>query len=225
MKKESFLRKAVKVITPILCALTVTLAGFSYSTLNVSAAEVGSFTLTYTTYESNVNAIRFNNDADLVMVKVAENVEGTLDGNTYTGDKYAFLYYNPPTTVGIVNSTPRYFYNGYAPVDGSGGGYYNYAYHIDDLSPDLSAYAWSTVFTLNDTNIPVFDTWEDAKEYVANLPPAEDDVINQSWVSQTVELVRSVMALFTEFPLNVLLIASLCFVAFDLFSRARSAAV
>lgn len=50
-------------------------------------------------------------------------------------------------------------------------------------------------------------------------------VINTSIVAELVELVKTVMGLFSEFPLNVLLIASLCFVAFGLFSRAKSAAM
>lgn len=49
-------------------------------------------------------------------------------------------------------------------------------------------------------------------------------VINSSIVTELVNLVKSVMGLFSEFPLNVLLIASLCFVAFGLFSRAKRAA-
>ncbi len=50
-------------------------------------------------------------------------------------------------------------------------------------------------------------------------------IINTSIVAELVELVKTVMGLFSEFPLNVLLIASLCFVAFGLFSRAKSAAM
>lgn len=50
-------------------------------------------------------------------------------------------------------------------------------------------------------------------------------VINIGIVTELVNLVKNVMGLFSEFPLNVLLIASLCFVAFGLFSRAKSAAM
>ena len=50
-------------------------------------------------------------------------------------------------------------------------------------------------------------------------------VIDTSLVSELVALCKTVMGLFSEFPLNVLLIASLCFVAFGLFSRAKSAAM
>jgi len=46
--------------------------------------------------------------------------------------------------------------------------------------------------------------------------------IDTSIVSELIELVKSVMGLFSEFPLNVLLIAGLCFVAFGLFGKARS---
>lgn len=50
-------------------------------------------------------------------------------------------------------------------------------------------------------------------------------LIDTSIVNELVALVRSVMGLFSDFPLNVLLIASLCFVAFGLFGRAKSAAM
>lgn len=50
-------------------------------------------------------------------------------------------------------------------------------------------------------------------------------VINTGIVSELVNLVKNVMGLFSEFPLNVLLIASLCFVAFGLFKRAKAAAM
>lgn len=56
-------------------------------------------------------------------------------------------------------------------------------------------------------------------------PVVADAVINISIVSELVQLVKTVMGLFSEFPLNVLLIASLCFVAFGIFSRAKSAAM
>lgn len=50
-------------------------------------------------------------------------------------------------------------------------------------------------------------------------------VINTNIVTELVNLVKNVMGLFSEFPLNVLLIASLCFVAFGLFKRAKAAAM
>lgn len=49
-------------------------------------------------------------------------------------------------------------------------------------------------------------------------------VIDTGIVNELVNLVKTVMGLFSEFPLNVLLIASLCFVAFGLFNRAKGAA-
>lgn len=49
--------------------------------------------------------------------------------------------------------------------------------------------------------------------------------INTGIVTELVNLVKNVMGLFSEFPLNVLLIASLCFVAFGLFKRAKAAAM
>ena len=54
---------------------------------------------------------------------------------------------------------------------------------------------------------------------------AESTLINASIVTELVNLVKSVMGLFSEFPLNVLLVASLCFVAFGLFRRAKHAAM
>ena len=47
-------------------------------------------------------------------------------------------------------------------------------------------------------------------------------VIDTTIVTELVDLVKSVMGLFSVFPLNVLLIAGLCFVAFGLFGKARS---
>lgn len=52
----------------------------------------------------------------------------------------------------------------------------------------------------------------------------ETAVINSGIVSELVDLVKTVMGLFSEFPLNVLLIASLCVVAFKLFGSAKKAA-
>lgn len=54
---------------------------------------------------------------------------------------------------------------------------------------------------------------------------ADAAVIDTAVVTELVNLTKTVMGLFSEFPLNVLLIASLCFVAFGLFGRARSAAM
>ena len=47
--------------------------------------------------------------------------------------------------------------------------------------------------------------------------------IDTSIVNELIELVKSVMGLFSEFPLNVMLVAGLCFVAFRLFGAARHA--
>lgn len=54
---------------------------------------------------------------------------------------------------------------------------------------------------------------------------SSSSVINTGIVIELVNLVKNVMGLFSEFPLNVLLIASLCFVAFGLFKRAKAAAM
>lgn len=54
---------------------------------------------------------------------------------------------------------------------------------------------------------------------------ADGALIDTAVVAELVSLVKTVMGLFSEFPLNVLLIAGLCFVAFGLFGRARSAAM
>lgn len=57
------------------------------------------------------------------------------------------------------------------------------------------------------------------------VPIVADAAIDTSLVTEVVSLVKNVMSLFGEFPLNVLLIASLCFVAFGLFARAKRAAM
>lgn len=54
---------------------------------------------------------------------------------------------------------------------------------------------------------------------------ATTTAIDSGVVTELVNLTKTVMGLFSEFPLNVLLVASLCFVAFGLFSRAKSAAM
>lgn len=54
---------------------------------------------------------------------------------------------------------------------------------------------------------------------------AEAGSIDTAVVTELVNLVKTVMGLFSEFPLNVLLVAGLCFVAFGLFSRAKGAAM
>lgn len=46
-------------------------------------------------------------------------------------------------------------------------------------------------------------------------------VIDTSLVTELVNLCKTVMGLFAEFPLNVLLISMLCGVAFGLFRSAR----
>lgn len=53
---------------------------------------------------------------------------------------------------------------------------------------------------------------------------SETPVINTGIVNELLALVKSVMGLFSEFPLNVLLIASLCFVGFGIFKSAKKAA-
>lgn len=49
--------------------------------------------------------------------------------------------------------------------------------------------------------------------------------IDTSIVTEVINLTKSVMGLFAEFPLNVMLVASLAFVGFALFSRAKRAAM
>ncbi len=49
-------------------------------------------------------------------------------------------------------------------------------------------------------------------------------VIDTGIVTELVNLVKTVMGLFSEFPLNVILIASLCGVAFALFRKAKKSA-
>lgn len=47
--------------------------------------------------------------------------------------------------------------------------------------------------------------------------------ISTDTVTELVALIKSCMGLFSEFPLNVILIASLCGVAFGLFKKAKRA--
>lgn len=53
---------------------------------------------------------------------------------------------------------------------------------------------------------------------------AAETVINTALVTELVDLVKSVCGLFTIFPLNVFLIASLVFVGFRIFRSAKGAA-
>lgn len=56
------------------------------------------------------------------------------------------------------------------------------------------------------------------------LVAAAETVINTALVTELVDLVKSVCGLFTIFPLNVFLIASLVFVGFRIFRAAKGAA-
>lgn len=53
---------------------------------------------------------------------------------------------------------------------------------------------------------------------------AAETVIDVSLVNELISLVKSVCGLFTIFPLNVFLIASLVFVGFRIFRSAKGAA-
>ena len=53
---------------------------------------------------------------------------------------------------------------------------------------------------------------------------AAEAVIDVSLVTELISLVKSVCGLFTIFPLNVFLIASLVFVGFRIFRSAKGAA-
>ena len=53
---------------------------------------------------------------------------------------------------------------------------------------------------------------------------AAEAVIDVSLVNELINLVKSVCGLFTIFPLNVFLIASLTFVGFKIFRAAKGAA-
>lgn len=58
---------------------------------------------------------------------------------------------------------------------------------------------------------------------MSNVAAAEA-VINTALVTELVDLVKSVCGLFTIYPLNVFLIASLVFVGFRIFRSAKGAA-
>ena len=53
---------------------------------------------------------------------------------------------------------------------------------------------------------------------------AAEAVIDTALVTELINLVKSVCGLFTIFPLNVFLIASLTFVGFKIFRSAKGAA-
>ena len=56
------------------------------------------------------------------------------------------------------------------------------------------------------------------------MPMLLSSTIDTSIVTELINLCKSCMGLFAEFPLNVLLIAGLVGVGFTIFSQARSAA-
>lgn len=53
---------------------------------------------------------------------------------------------------------------------------------------------------------------------------ADGAALDQSLVTELLNLVKTMMGLFTEFPLNILLVASLAGVGFGIFGIARRAA-
>ena len=59
---------------------------------------------------------------------------------------------------------------------------------------------------------------------LTSMVGAAEAVIDVSLVTELINLVKSVCGLFTIFPLNVFLIASLVFVGFKIFRSAKGAA-
>lgn len=59
---------------------------------------------------------------------------------------------------------------------------------------------------------------------LTTMVAAAEAVIDTALVTELVNLVKSVCGLFTIFPLNVFLIASLVFVGFRIFRSAKGAA-
>lgn len=59
---------------------------------------------------------------------------------------------------------------------------------------------------------------------LTHMVAAAEAVIDVSLVNELINLVKSVCGLFTIFPLNVFLIASLVFVGFRIFRSAKGAA-
>lgn len=53
---------------------------------------------------------------------------------------------------------------------------------------------------------------------------SSETMINSGLVNEVINLTKSVMGLFSEYPLNVFLIATLMFVGFRLFGSAANAA-
>ena len=60
--------------------------------------------------------------------------------------------------------------------------------------------------------------------FASILPMIATAKIDSSLVEELLTLVKTMMGLFTEFPLNILLIASLAGVGFGIFGIARRAA-
>ena len=59
---------------------------------------------------------------------------------------------------------------------------------------------------------------------LTSMVAAAEAVIDVSLVTELINLVKSVCGLFTIFPLNVFLVASLVFVGFRIFRSAKGAA-
>lgn len=59
---------------------------------------------------------------------------------------------------------------------------------------------------------------------LTSMVAAAEAVIDVSLVTELINLVKSVCGLFTIFPLNLFLIASLVFVGFKIFRSAKGAA-
>ena len=59
---------------------------------------------------------------------------------------------------------------------------------------------------------------------ILTVVAAEGSGLDQSLVTEMLNLVKTMMGLFTEFPLNILLVASLASVGFGIFAIARRAA-
>ena len=53
---------------------------------------------------------------------------------------------------------------------------------------------------------------------------AAEASIDTAMVTELINLVKSVLGLFSVYPLNVILIASLCFIAFAIFRSAKHSA-
>ncbi len=161
-EKESLFKKALKILIPSLFAIAVMVAGFGCFSMVTNAVEFGHYYITYDlSWQNQTYTIYFDTVADLVMVRGPEKQEaGRPAGSTAMGTSYQILYtnLNGQTTI----STPPYFSCSHTA---------DYFTNKDNiysvyLPANEEQYTWRTV-NLVSTNIPLFETLEDARNFAS----------------------------------------------------------